>query len=59
MGHITHSFKAKSIITNKCHGLLSNNALEKSESSFEKIIITNTVYLNDRIKSHSRNIKCK
>lgn len=38
-----------------CHGLLSQNAIEKISSSvFEKIIITNTVYIPDEIVNHPK-----
>ena len=50
-----HDFKALKVYMYACHGLLSNNALEKiKESKFERIVITNTVYLNQHIKNHSK-----
>ena len=50
-----HDLKALKVYMYACHGLLSNNALDKiTESKFEKIIITNTVYLNQNIKNHPK-----
>lgn len=41
---------AKEVIMFACHGILSKNAVDCiEESSFNKVIITNTVYLNEKV----------
>ena len=46
---------ASAVYMYACHGLLSRDALDKISSSvFEKLIITNTVYIPDNILNHPK-----
>ena len=46
---------AKEVYMFACHGLLSNNAIQKiNDSVFKKIFITNTVYLPDTISDNKK-----
>ena len=46
---------AKKVYMFACHGILSNNAITKIENSvFEKVFITNTVYLSPKIYTNDK-----